>query len=364
MTEAFATQPRDERRLAALCFAVVLLFALYVLADDKVSLGSFLGLAAKYVSISLMILGTAMVAYAGLVFIRTGVTSKWREPPARAIAAAFVERWREDRMFTLAWPLALFMLLLPAFNAFKQRILPNAGFAYDPELAAIDRWLFGADPGIWLHQLIGSNGTTAFFDAMYHSWFVPTTLGLCVVGLCAGTRTRAQYMLSYIGTWIMLGAVAAYWLPAAGPAFFSALVDGAGAGPFTAVHDRLLATSQAGSFLTSLHNQQYLLANLDHSELVVGGGISAIPSVHNAMAVLFAVASFRAHWLLGVLMSGFAMLIWIASVYLNWHYAIDGIVGGAGAILLWFGSGYLVDLVISASRSAESFPAAPAASRA
>ena len=77
--------------------------------------------------------------------------------------------------------------------------------------------------------------------------------------------------------------------------------------------------------------------------LVVGGGISAIPSVHNAMAVLFALVSFRMNRALGLAMSAFAAFIWVASVYLNWHYAVDGLAGGIGAIVLWKLSGALVE---------------------
>jgi len=85
------------------------------------------------------------------------------------------------------------------------------------------------------------------------------------------------------------------------------------------------------------------LQHLGAPKLVIGGGVSAIPSVHNGMAVLFALMSFRFHWTLGVATSLFAFLIWIASVYLNWHYAIDGIAGAAGAILVWHVSGKIVE---------------------
>jgi membrane-associated phospholipid phosphatase len=47
-------------------------------------------------------------------------------------------------------------------------------------------------------------------------------------------------------------------------------------------------------------------------------------------------------------MSAFAVLIWVGSVYLNWHYAIDGVVGAAGAILIWFASGWIVDRLLAA----------------
>lgn len=346
---------RQEKACAALCFAIVLPFTVLVLLEGSVALGEFLKLVAAFIGIALLLAGAAFIPFAGAELVKSGLRSGWKERPALALLSALKERWASDKLLSVAWPIALFLVLLPSFNAFKQRILPHAGFRYDAELAQLDRTLFGADPGVLLHRLIGSPWTTSFFDALYHSWFVPTTLGLCLVGLCASTRLRAQYMLSYVGVWLILGALAAYLMPAAGPAFYAVLVGPDGAAPFIAVHDQLAMAGQT-RFLTSLGNQAYLLENLGAPKLVIGGGISAIPSVHNGMAVLFALMSFRFHWTLGVATSLFAFLIWIASVYLNWHYAVDGLAGAAGAILIWYASGKVVDRLTA---SVEARPTRP-----
>jgi hypothetical protein len=337
---------RQEAACASLCFAIVAAFTAFVLVEGSVSPPELARLIATFIGIAVLIAGSALIFFAGVELVRSGRRSRWQERPAAALLAALNARWKQDRLFSALWPIALFLLLVPSFNAFKQRILPHAGFRFDAELAGADRFLFGTDPGMLLHRMIGSPATTGFFDAVYHSWFVPTTLGLCFIGFCAGTRTRAQYMLSYIGVWLFLGAFLAFLVPAAGPAFYAAVADPMGAAPFVAVHQQLELAGKT-QFLTSLGNQAYLLANLDAPALVVGGGISAIPSVHNAMAVLFALVSFRAHRLLGIAMSLFALLIWVASVYLNWHYAVDGIAGAAGAILVWFASGKIVDRLLA-----------------
>ncbi len=348
---------RQEAACAALCFVAVLPFSLFVLLEGSVAPAEFLELISTFTGIALLLGASGLVFFAGIELFRRGRRSHWQERPASALLSALKEKWATDRLFSVAWPILLFLVLVPSFNAFKQRILPKAGFHYDGELAELDRLVFRTDPGLLLHQLIGSPAMTLFFDAIYHSWFVPTTLGLCLVTFCAGTRTRARYMLSYAGVWLFLGAFLAFLFPAAGPAFYGVLADASGAAPFRAVHDQL-ATAGSARFLTSLGNQAYLLENLDAPELVVGGGISAIPSVHNAMAVLFALVSFRAHRLLGFAMSLFALLIWIGSVYLNWHYAVDGLVGGAGAVLVWVASGKIVDNVMRLSHRRRTAPAA------
>ena len=338
-----------ERACAAACFALVLPFAAFVLLDGRVAPIEYAKLTGAFIGIAAMIAIGAVIFFALLELARAGIGSGWQASPSAAVRAALARRWREDRLFSLAWPVALFLLLVPAFNAYKQRILPAAGFHFDPQLAALDRMLLGTDPGPWLHGVIGSPAITLLLDAAYHSWFMPTTLGICLVGLCAGTRTRGQYMLAYAAVWILLGAVCAFLLPAAGPAFYEALVDPAGAAPFRSVQRGLEAAGGGQAYLTSLGNQAYLLRNLDSPVLVVGAGISAIPSVHNAIAALFALASFRAHRGLGVAMTVYAALIWVGSVYLNWHYAVDGAVGIAGAVLVWFASGRIVDRLMSAT---------------
>ncbi len=339
--------PADEAASAALCLLVVALFTGFVLVEGSVSPAEHLLIVSACTGIAVALIVGAFIVFAAAELLRSGRGSGWKASPLGAIRSALAKRWTEDRLLSLAWPVALFLILVPSFTAFKQRILPKAGFVYDPELAAIDRAMFGSDPGILLHDLIGSPGMTRFLDAIYHGWFLQATIGVCIVALCAGTRTRAQYMLAYSLVWIVLGAICAYLLPAAGPAFYEALVGPVGAEPFRAVHEQLLIGGEV-RFLTSLGNQAFLLENLGSPALVIGGGISAIPSIHNALAALFALVSFRAGRLPGLLMSAFAVLIWVGSVYLNWHYAIDGVVGAAGAILIWFASGWIVDRLLAA----------------
>jgi hypothetical protein len=339
--------PRQEKAASLLCLTPVSVFALFVLLHERVSLFEYGKLSVAFLGIAAMMVGGAFTCFVLAELARTGVVSGWKASPSSAISSAVAGRWREDRLFSLAWPIALFLLLLPSFNAFKQRILPSAGFVHDKALAALDRALFGADPGLLLHEWVGSPALTRFLDAVYHSWFLPTMLGVCVVGLCAGTRTRAQYMLSYSAVWIVLGAILAFALPAAGPAFYQTLVDTSGAEPFTAIEARLAAAGGGGHLLTSLGNQTYLLRNLDAPALVIGGGISALPSIHNAMSTLLALAAFRVGKWLGIAMIGYALMIWVASVYLNWHYAVDGLAGAAGAMLLWWTSGWAVDLALA-----------------
>ncbi len=64
-------------------------------------------------------------------------------------------------------------------------------------------------------------------------------------------------------------------------------------------------------------------------------GISAMPSVHVAMAVLLALIGWARHPLAGTALTAYAVVILIGSVVLGWHYAIDGYVGGLMAFAIW-----------------------------
>jgi hypothetical protein len=70
-------------------------------------------------------------------------------------------------------------------------------------------------------------------------------------------------------------------------------------------------------------------------KIMFAGGISAMPSLHVALAVLFACAGFACHRAAGWAMTAFAFVIWFGSVHLGWHYAVDGLIGGALAVVLW-----------------------------
>jgi hypothetical protein len=255
------------------------------------------------------------------------------------------ERWERDRMLSLVWPPLLFACLLASFNAFKQMILPLAGFHFDPLFAIADRLLFlGNDPWRLTHAVFGSPGMTLFIDRAYHGWFAPMSLGLVACAWMPGStyRLRTQYMLSYIGVWIGIGSILAFLLPSAGPCFYEHFVGAHSS--FNELLQRLGGIEAAtGSDLTSLRNQGLLIKLHASDNLVVGGGISAMPSVHNGLAALFALAASRLNRVAGWVLWGYAALIWLGSIHLGWHYALDGIVGIALTYGIWIACGRIAE---------------------
>jgi PAP2 superfamily protein len=331
-----------EVRAVGLGAVIVATYMALVLMTGRVDPGMFGRLFSFYVGISIAI----WVFLGGLclfgLLIHHGRKSG-REPfLADFLANLARERWERDRFVSAFWPPLLFASLLASFNAFKQMVLPLAGFSWDPLLAAADKALFmGVDPWRVSHALLGPQATVVI-DSVYHGWFVPMSLGLilCAWMPASTFRLRTQYMLSYIAIWIGIGSIGAWLMPSAGPCFYETYV-----GSQASFHELLqrLAQVQAdtGVALTSLPTQDMLRQLHGADKLAIGGGISAMPSVHNALAMLFALAAFRLHKGAGWIFGGYAALIWIGSIHLGWHYALDGLLAFVLTWVIWLAAGRL-----------------------
>jgi membrane-associated phospholipid phosphatase len=83
----------------------------------------------------------------------------------------------------------------------------------------------------------------------------------------------------------------------------------------------------------------YLYASYQTGDSAMGTGISAMPSMHLAIVTLNAcmLTSLNRH--VGVLAWIYVALIQLGSVYLGWHYALDGYFSIAAVGLIWWGVG-------------------------
>ena len=347
---------RDQRELkaAGLGASIVAAYMALVLASGRVDLADFAYLLAGYLygSFSMWMLITACAA--GWLIFRDRPAS-----PTLALRAWIQERWQRDYLVSLIWPPLLFASLMTSFNAFKQMVLPVAGFRFDPLFADLDRVVaLGQDPWRVTHFLFGSPTATWLLDKAYHGWFVPMVVGvmICAFLPASSYRARTQYVLSYITMWIGVGSVLAFLLPAAGPCFYQPLVGPSG--PYLPLMNQLAADQAAlGSPLSALVFQDRLLSLLGSDTLTIGGGISAMPSVHNGLAILFAFAAFRIGPKTGWAMTAYAALIWIGSIHLGWHYAIDGIASLALASGIWVAAGRVADWLARPAASGNPLPA-------
>lgn len=252
-------------------------------------------------------------------------------------------RWAVDRGFSIVGPPLTVTILLCAFNIYKQVRLPAAGFHAELYLANGDRMLFGADAWQITHWLLPSPWASKFLDLAYHAWFLPMTLGVVLCSFARpGSRLALRYLTSYALLWILLGTLVAYLLPASGPCFYQYFQPDpdrfkALTGLLSAQDAVLRAHGVHG--LMALENQRLLLSDFASPQLELGAGISAMPSLHNAMAVLFSCVAYHTDRRLGRLFIAYAALIWIGSIHLGWHYGVDGIAAAAMTIAIWKATG-------------------------
>ena len=61
-----------------------------------------------------------------------------------------------------------------------------------------------------------------------------------------------------------------------------------------------------------------------------------MPSMHNGSALLFALAGYQVSRFAGHLLTAHAILIFIGSIHLGWHYAVDSYLAWAFTLVIWF----------------------------
>jgi hypothetical protein len=92
----------------------------------------------------------------------------------------------------------------------------------------------------------------------------------------------------------------------------------------------------------ALHTQDLLWESYLGAEGMIKG-ISAMPSIHVGMCVLLALLAFAGgKRRLGWFFAALTATIFLGSIELGWHYAVDGYAGAVVALATWFLAGRLV----------------------
>lgn len=247
--------------------------------------------------------------------------------------------FRDPSYIIVALPMLLAMML---FNKGMLELKPMIPlikpFAFDTQLMELDRLLhFGVDPWRLLQPLVGYDIITLLLSICYNFWFLALFGTFLWFGFSRQTSAvRTQFFLSYMLCWWIGGGLLAVFFSSAGPVYYGTI--GLSPDPYAPLFDYLKDVDTRMPIWT-----------LDAQQLLWDGyigkaqplGISAFPSMHNASAVVFALATRKVSRIAGRLFAAYALIILVGSVHLGWHYAVDSYAAIIMALIVWWLCGHI-----------------------
>lgn len=284
-----------------------------------------------------MVANGFMVA-AGVVVIAFLVVASFKSRPGESFFADLRDRVSHSDRRRLVEATLVLGSVLSAHAAYSlvKRLLPmGQGFPMDEALADLDRWLHGGvDPWLPLHQLLPTGPWNALIELNYMAGWGSYMLGILIwIAVSpAFDRNRARLLLIYLGLLVGVGNLLAYLGLSGGPIFYDRITG-------DAVRFAGLSAyieSGAGGLLPVVEVRDFLWKAYLAGTPEFGTGISAFPSVHVATST-FAYLVIRSQsraWSWAAL--GYLALIQFCSVYLGWHYALDGYASMIVVALAWW----------------------------
>jgi PAP2 superfamily len=242
--------------------------------------------------------------------------------------------WRALRLTSM---FAAFILTFPVW---KSQIPTFNPYNWDTAFAALDRTLhFGIQPWEALNALTGYGWITASLDKIYYLWFPAIFMALGAAALSAESRVSQRFLISFTLSWIIIGVALAIAFSSAGPIFLGRLTGIPG--EFAALTANLEAVDAVHT-LRTIQVRDQLWASYLGMDTGIVSGISAMPSMHNAICVLMFLAARHIHRVVAIAAGLFALVIFTGSVHLGWHYAIDGYASAILVPVIWKLSAKLV----------------------
>ena len=233
---------------------------------------------------------------------------------------------------------AIIFLLAPlfksAFASFKQTIPLLHPFSWDLAFMRLDYVLhFGQHPWMLLKTILDYPLLVRIIDYFYVFWFVILAVQCLWMAWTRRRRLRRCFFISTLLVWILLGSGLGTLFSSAGPCYFSQMTDAA-PNPYSPLMTRLMEIGEIEP-LWALENQQGLWEFHNDGTWYSFGGISAMPSIHLAMSMIFVMVAFNFGKLPGYFSIVYLLIMQIGSVILGWHYAVDGYAGILLAAAIW-----------------------------
>jgi hypothetical protein len=305
---------------------LMVFIGIYVSGAIILSPHSFLYLSMIYAekfAISTPILLVLGIATISLIF--------GHEAPTRYAIHLLHERCR---CFLLV--LVFFFLGLTAFSTFKSVIPSAVPYYADNWLADMDEWLLGEAAWKIAHHFDSDVWSLIVIKSYEVLWFAQWFGTILFVALWSDKAARIRYLWAVSMTLCIIGTILALAFASVGPVYYDQFVGGHRFAGLKVAMDNL-----AYSYIVRDY-ARYLLELYNAGTPGLGGGISAMPSVHVGLAVLNALFLSSLRWWYGILGWGFAVLIFYGSIYTGWHYAVDGYVSLIVVSVIWWVSGRML----------------------
>ncbi|WFL76511.1 phosphatase PAP2 family protein [Altererythrobacter arenosus] len=241
------------------------------------------------------------------------------------------------RTFEFLGLLGCLTLFMPLFSAFKSAIPLFNPYSWDPTFIAWDRVIFmGSDAWQAIHPFFGFPVVTSALSLGYHLWILLIFAGSIFMGIYQQNPVlRQRYFIAYFLSWSIIGIGFANALSSVGPVFAGPLL---GLDTFDAQTAYLREADKQWPVMV-LSVQESLLAWHRSGDHGLGRGITAMPSMHVALAFLFYLAMREVSKLWSRLSLAFLIIIFIGSIHLAYHYAVDGLVAIILVLPIWYLSG-------------------------
>jgi hypothetical protein len=324
----------------------VALVILYVAAGWMLGLELTASSLLEAAALSLLITAIVLISYLIVFAVQKGLALRNRgtPDPTRGPAGSWSLHWQIDlrlsRVAGLFVALFAIMPFMDMFAGFKAAIPEIQPFGWDRLFMELDRRLhLGHHPWELLQPILGHAPLTKVVDTLYYLWFAVLVLTLVWQAWSRQRTLRTQFFVSYAAMWIVLGTAAATALSSAGPCYYGRVVGSPD--PFAPLMEYLSGVDETHP-LTALKVQGFLWRGYASATAQAVEGISAMPSLHVATPVLFALLGWRTHRWLGIAFTIYAAIVLVGSVHLGWHYAVDGYASIIAVALIWKATGVAV----------------------
>lgn len=291
-----------------------------------------LGLATCTIPIALF----ALILY---TFGKMALTDKPDKPLKvlyQRVKAVLVNPYQMAAGLPLFASLVLFMY---CFMVFKGNITEIEPFSWDQ---TFDQWdvalHFGYRPWELLQPIFGNAPMTFLLNFNYNLWFfIMNFFWVHYAFIAKPGAERSRFYLTFFMTWAIGGSLAAIYFSSAGPCYYGNL--GLGADPYLPLMSYLKGVNEIIP-IWAVDTQIYLWT--EHAAGSLYGGVTAMPSMHNATALLFVLTTWNKGGWLRWLMVAHCAMIFLGSIHLGWHYAVDSYAAWALVVGLWLIAGVVV----------------------